>query len=513
MYDRLKQYLPLLVALAVWGGMIALQLFPSNYLHGTDGYYHVRVSQVMVEQGMDLESFPYATESIWSNRFFDKEWLFHVYLMPFLGLGLLRGAQVAVLLLNLGIVLALWYGCRRMGLRQPGWLIALLPFLAYTALWERLLLCRPHLFSIILLFLAFGAMVSRRRLLLGLISLVYALSYTGHWQLLGLVFIYDCLYGFLDEEGRRRERFLRGVPLLVPAFVGMAIGEIIHPQFPTNIIGLYIQNVRVLWQYWQGQSSEILFMMRPDEMRAYPMGEFFVHLWFILAGLVAAGIYLMHRRPRLDRTLVFMAICTAGYLFMTWRSKRFTEYFVAVAVVFLGLCWERYELGKKLKWRGLKGLGAVLVGALVVTVVYQAGERARHLSGPLQQAYNRQPFQVAGEWLAEHGAEGEIVFATSWSDNPFLWFQAPEQRYLVFLDPYFMYAQSPERFALWHQTRIGLIEEPIEVIRVIFGARYVFTQRNHNFQLLIDYLDGAPGVERVVDKASYLLYRLPAPPP
>lgn len=68
---------------------------------GTGPYYHVKISGLMLQQGI-LEEFPWTQTGIWKERFADKEFLFHVYLMPFIRIfpNLMIAGKVAIAILG-----------------------------------------------------------------------------------------------------------------------------------------------------------------------------------------------------------------------------------------------------------------------------------------------------------------------------------------------------------------------------------------------------------------------------
>src|SRR5207248_900183 len=68
-----------------------------------DGYYHIKVAELTARNGI-LRSFPWAAFTPFRDHFGDKEFLFHVFLVPFTGLGLVQGAKLATVVLDAAIV-------------------------------------------------------------------------------------------------------------------------------------------------------------------------------------------------------------------------------------------------------------------------------------------------------------------------------------------------------------------------------------------------------------------------
>ena len=67
---------------------------------GADAYYHVKVSELMMQQGI-FDRFPWTQTSIWKDRYADKEFLFHLYLIPFISIfpNLMIAGKVAIAVL------------------------------------------------------------------------------------------------------------------------------------------------------------------------------------------------------------------------------------------------------------------------------------------------------------------------------------------------------------------------------------------------------------------------------
>ncbi len=72
--------------------------FSTPVFVGSDAYYHLGLSEI----GEDLldKQFEWTQNSIWTNNFADKEFLFHVFLAPFAWLGGLAGAKYATILMD-----------------------------------------------------------------------------------------------------------------------------------------------------------------------------------------------------------------------------------------------------------------------------------------------------------------------------------------------------------------------------------------------------------------------------
>ncbi|MEM6731456.1 MAG: hypothetical protein AAF658_07855, partial [Myxococcota bacterium] len=69
--------------------------FLTPNMPGTDGYYHIKIAWVYLTDGLPSDGCRWAQFSMWRDHFYDKEFGFHVLLMPFAGGDLMWGAKVA----------------------------------------------------------------------------------------------------------------------------------------------------------------------------------------------------------------------------------------------------------------------------------------------------------------------------------------------------------------------------------------------------------------------------------
>jgi hypothetical protein len=170
------------------------------------------------------------------------------------------------------------------------------------------------------------------------LALLYTLSYAGHWQLLGLILIYDILYALIDENGDVRERLNKEFPMLPYAVYGMIFGYILHPNFPDNVRGFYIQTVMVLKAYWSGAAE--FKMVAPEELTAPGFINFMIIFAPIMLALTVACVHAVVYKFQKSRHLYLFVLYTSIYLFLTCKSIRFLEYFVPMAITLIALYFQ-----------------------------------------------------------------------------------------------------------------------------------------------------------------------------
>lgn len=506
---------PFIGVLALWLGASAFFQFAAQTFYDPDEYFHLQMAVWMQTHGWRLPTFAVATESIWVDGFFDKDWLFHLFLLPFLAAGKMLGGKLAVLTLNAALLAAFWSCCRAVGVARPAMWVLLLPCAAWWLGWFHLQLCRPHLLGLVLLCLAIAAVWRRQALWLAVVAALWALAHASHWMLPFMILAYDGLELLVDAQGRWAPRRPRRWPLVLPTLAGLALGTLLHPQFPRNISGLFVQNVVTLGSYWQGQAA--LAHFRPRELE--PLG---VTMLLLTALPLVVGVVLLAWRWWASTTrpasagIYWLALCTAGFAVLAAMSLRFVDYLAPFGVLLLAAACARLPAGTyfaqprprliasllltaMMAKVGLWQVAAVLA-ALTALCAWDGGGQLREWLAPrlvpvlltglmvlfgadtlyrtLQYPWGRSQRYAghleAAAAVAQQLPPNAVVFTVGWDDPPSLWYGAPEQRYLVFLDPMFMYHHSPERFDRWRSIVTGVSADPAREARQVFGASAFF---------------------------------------
>jgi len=216
--------LGLLFIVAFGGFLVLFNLFP--VLHDADSYFQLAVARLYAEEGV-RPGLEWARFSMMRERFGDKDFLFHLLLVPFVEwMDPLAGGRVALALLNAALFTFLAGGA----LRVAGWWAFAVPLWVYLTavpMFFRLSRLRPEAFAILIL-LAAAFLASRGRYrLLGVVGFVYALSYTAWQALLGLGALW------LVVEWWRTRRW--APKLFFYPLLGIGLGLLVHPQFPGNV--------------------------------------------------------------------------------------------------------------------------------------------------------------------------------------------------------------------------------------------------------------------------------------
>jgi len=466
---RLRRWIHLLWGTVFLGVTATIHNASPNYFDGDTGY-HLAVAEMTRKYGI-LQSFPWTPFSWLAEHYADKEFLFHVILIPLVDLDPNLAARIAGSVLGAGLLLTLYAFLTKEKIPQAGWW-ALLPLAISSAFINRFALVRPHMLSIPLALAITWSAARRRFGWLALCCFVYPFCYTA-WHLplvlVGIVEGVRVLGALRDGRPVVRAVEWRGVALMgVASLAGIAL----HPNFPNNVELFKIINYTVLFDTaWSGKEG---FEMGGEFKPFSPLSVLrYVALPALAAGAAAALAW----RRRADATLpLALALTALAFFVITLRTQRFIEYLAPFAVFALAVAWPR-ERGR--------GVAPALVAFGSIWIVLFA----RHPIELLLDRIDAFPVEVT-QALQEVIPEGEQVVTCEWHATGEMMLALPERRFIVALDPVFFAVNDPERYRLWFETVRRPPENSAVLLRDTFDARFVVCDTRMKWLPLMQALEG-----------------------
>ncbi len=454
-------------------------------LVGADGHYHVRLAKVVSEQG-PLDGFEWTQTSIHRDRFMDKEFLFHVLLIPFLGDDLRTGPKILTALLAALLMTLLAWIAWRQGMALF-WLAALLLLAAGTSFNFRMALTRPHLISILLAVGTAHLLLRRHGWGLLLLASLFPLCYTAFHLLPLLTVVYGVARLLHGKRFAWRE--------LALVLVGTGLGLLLHPNRANIAYHWYLVNVEVMANAWR------LAPLMGVEFVA-PSGR--VLVWnsgLLLFGTLGAMLLTMLSGVKSSLRTTFFLLLSLGFLVMFLSITRLVEYWVPFTSLFLLSTagdWRDagHGLGRWLRDYG-RLASAILVGfGLLVSLMSLRGLVLTQQKVAEEKVTGRIPtYEAGGRFLARRVPDREQVFTCGWDTFVFLFYYAPQAHYLVHLDPTFMLVYDESLFDLWLRIGRGRQADAFERIRNDFKARWIFIEHQPGYA---DFLAQARRSTRLV---------------
>ncbi|MCF7792264.1 MAG: hypothetical protein K9M56_09755 [Victivallales bacterium] len=486
-------------AAVCWTAGVYFLIWHLDCFVGVDAYYHVKISELMKDYSIVLNKFPWADCSVWKNHFFDKDWLFHLFLIPFLIFGKLTGGKAAVL--TVVFVSCITWAMLLKSLKVKNIFISLILMLSCYGFISRLTMCRGHLFSILIFPLCLICIIKRKHPSLFIVSVIYSLTYAGAWQIIPVALIFDIVLFFSDKEKFSLRRIS-----VVPAILGILTALFLNPYYPDNVYGLYIQNFIVLKVNWLGIKGVEFYL--GNEFNPMTDRRIFAHYLLFIILLSVTLSFFIKKIKKSDTKKFFLAILAVIYFFFSLSSVKFSDYSVPVGIVFIAVFWDRWLSVKKIRYPVIVRLCYMAVYIFTFFVIWHysvmrpESEGLKYHNATLWLEKQLTPKEKQNEIKPE-----KVVFTGSWDNTPYLFYGAPQYRYLVFLDPCFMYAYSPKKYKKWIKITAGKAIFPAVSIYKEFNAELVFLDCSR--KKLSDSLDTSPYSEKVFEGSdNEKIYRI-----
>jgi hypothetical protein len=446
----------------------------------SDTAYHLAVARLTSEHGI-LHSFPWTPFSWLAEHYADKEFLFHVFLLPFAGLDPPDASKIAGSLLGATLMSVFFLILRAEKIPKAG-IWTLMTLVVSGAYVGRFVMVRPHLLSMTLSLLVVWSAARRRWLLLAFGSFLFPLCYTA-WHLpLGLVAV------LLAAE------FLsgRGIDWRVPGLVAAAglSGVLTHPNFPETVHLFWIQNVEVLFMTaWTGQGGIEL----GGEFGPFSLPGL---VWYLLlpAALLLSSVMPAWRNRRKDSLALAVTFSALIFLVLTLRTQRFIEYLVPFAVMAAALTW-RADRFPSLP-------AALLALGFLYTALF-----GRYPIDLMRTRTDLLPAKVQAVLGRIVAPEAQVV-TCDWELTGELMLALPGRRFIVALDPVFFAVNDPDRYRIWYETVRNPPEGTAGILADTFQARYAICTVRGKWDSFHRVMRADRGARLVATPGFWAVYRL-----
>jgi hypothetical protein len=460
--------------------------FATPNLVGNDGYFHIKFSQIMRQQGL-RPLFPWLPMTILNpEAFYDHHFLYHVLMIPFTYGNLREGAKWVSIIFPALTFMTGWFFLRWQ--RVPYAALWSLGFFAVSeAFLYRMSMPRVQSVSLLMLLLMLHVTLTRRYRRLLPLAFIYIWLYDAFLLVLILVGAYVAMRWLIDRQ-------LDLAPLVYTT-LGLGLGLLINPYFPNNLLFIYHH---LLPKLTDTTGTGVGGEWYP--YRTWTLVENSgVALLAFVAGVFALGL----RERRMDSRTATLLLITLVFALILFKSRRFVEYYPAFALLFCAVAWSSFFK----KWSQSKTwvatalpLGLTLVLSAAIWFNIQATQEE------LQNSKAWQRYEDAAAWLKANTPLRSQVFQTDWDDFTRLYFYNTHNTYTLGLDPTYMQAYDAELYYLWRDISKGLVKTPGRTIAETFGTGYVLTDLNH--ESFLDEAEADPDLEEVYrdeDAAIFLV--------
>jgi len=449
----------------------ALQLIQQAPFDSDTGF-HLAIARMIKDAGLP-HAMPMLPFSWQSDHWADKELLFHVLLVPVAGLNPTTAARIAGTFFGAVLLGVLFSVLAAERVKRPG-LWVLLALASSGAFALRFALVRPHLLAVTLALAVTWAAARRRLAVLGAAALLYPLSSTSWHTALVLVLIVELAHVAAGQRPSPR-------PLGVAA-AGLAVGVLVHPDFPRNLSLFWLQNYEILVDKAWGDATGFQL---GAEFKPFDWSGIWRQLLFPV-GLVAAALVYSWRRRRADAVPLAFAAAAAGFLVITLKSQRFIEYLAPFAAAAAALSIGRGPLERR-------AAVALPLAAFAFTALFASEQSVLRLRKRVDIFRPAVAQQLQG--VIPQGAQ---VFTCDWDLTGEMMLALPGRKFMVALDPVFFWKRDPVRYRRWFElVRNPPADAPLIVARE-FGAQYVLCGRRPQFEPFVQRLARNPAARLVV---------------
>lgn len=459
-----KTVLPLLLFLYVFG-LFGTTALLQDGLFERDGYYHARLAGMMPERGLS-RSFPWTQISTWKDRYCDKEFLYHLAMMPFARIGSepILGARIFATLLSGMVIVTLFLVLRAHRVRWPLFFTAL-PLGMGGLFLARLGMIRSHVLSMLLVLLGVHFLLRRRWRAVFVLGFVYAWSYTVPFVLL-MTAVPIAVGRWLWRDGLDWRS-------IAAAGLGSTLGLAVHPYSPMTL-ETFLTYVQIFRMGMEGVGRSGFEL--GNEIYPYALPVFF-NIYPLILILVPVLILLVvvrwkHLAPE-TLGVVFSALCWFG---MTMASARFVEYSVLLLTIALAFVVrdsvDAMESVTDDLFRDRRARIAAALAAIGLLMAFHVYSMKFYIYYQTKAASPRF-FDGASAWMSRNLAPGETVINLFWDDFPDLYYAAPRQRYLWGLDPTYTIRYDQNKAVLLERARRHLIPLDGRELERLFGSHYL----------------------------------------
>lgn len=467
---------------------------------GYDDYYHLGVARELWHH-FPLRTFPWTPFSVLAERHADKEPLFHLLLMPLvrlpLGAATLIGTLLGVAFL---IACTAWFLRSQRVPHAAGWLLCLAGLGPFFVL--RIEQVRPHVWALGFCVLVLGLLFLRvRPWVLAIVCALFGLIHTTGWLAVVFALVWSLAGRLAPAEGDEDHRF-HAAPVLAAAG-GWLAGQLVHPDLPDNFWLLWTVNVTVPLAS-AGASSHSLREALGIELQPSSLG-FLLEQWPLFIPPVVAVARLV-RRPeaRTRAALTVVALSVAFLLAGAVLLRRLVEIGAVLGLIGLALVIAEQSRRERSPRAGRRGLAALALALAVAWTVWTVRDFGR---GDLRPLGGIRPLGMA-RFLSENGRTDALVFTAQWADSAPLFYEAPQLKSLVALDPTFFYAKDPALFDRYWAIAHGGSGDPVGEIGRRFGARYVTIWKAPGFKPLALQLRRDGRARMIYDDRFYEVWEI-----
>ncbi|MCG6146069.1 hypothetical protein [Leptospira bandrabouensis] len=425
--------------------LYAILLFAFSGIPDADIFYHFAVTKLYLKEGL-VSKLPWPEIGIQSREFTDYHFLFHLTMIPFLFLPTEETIKIKLFIL-FSISLLLYQLTSYFRKEAPSlspYFIVIFFILGSVLFTGRMLFGRGNLlfFSLYLLSLRIWDLKYNKW--------IFLLSFLATWSYSGFPFLFFTgLFIVILERSSANTR------LFFSSSMGMFTGLVIHPSFPYQFKGYFIE---LIIQSFPPPGVEAIAEWLPPTRDILILG-FLPILPLLLLSFSNKTHYNFH-----PRSFVFLFLGIVCLIF-TGASLRVFEISWLMFYIFIFL---NTTLSKKNQI-----LTALILFVIQFPIAYEKMNQ-QFRSSETKYGY------IVTQWIKFNIPQGERIFL-SWADYPYFTFKLPEYRYLFGLNPLYAWSFSEDQYFSQKAFFEGIIPGFQQIPKILNYETVVINKFYYNF--------------------------------
>ncbi|MFH1847705.1 MAG: hypothetical protein ABH825_00630 [Candidatus Omnitrophota bacterium] len=432
--------------------------FVSPTMYGVDAYYHIAVANFIKDFGPRYE-FRWAQFSTFKEFFSDKEFLFHLPIIPFLYLieDPVIAGKCAVVFYTVLLLLAYVFILKQY--LHPFLAACFLMLPVFSTIFSiYLLYLRPGTLANILTILSIYCLIEKKWAMLFILSVLFTLSHISFFTVVIFALICEMIRYAVKKEFCIRNMY---IPV-----IGILAGSFLHPNFPNNLLSLHLNGFVVPFHTAKGLDLCFGRELFATNTKDAFMSNFAIFMTINLALLMA---FTAKIKVRLS-TFIWWG-CASAYFILAMSATR--HWYPANLLVFIFFASFINDWVGDRPWRSVRRNinAAIIVYSVVAAVILVPN--AKELENALAESVRGNiTNENAGRWMKYNVPEGETIYHGFWSDAPALMCLNPKNNYIMVLDPIYMVYKYPIEFKAYIDLIRGIPKDPYNDLKNVLKVNY-----------------------------------------
>jgi hypothetical protein len=295
-----------------------------------------------------------------------------------------------------------------------------------------------------------------------------------------LSFFMLIVFAFICEIVRfakTREFFFRNITVVL---LGVALGCLLHPNYPNNLLSLYLNGVLVpFYSLFHNIGIDFASEFSPSTTKSALIANLAV---FSCLNVVLWMLLFCRRKISLD-TLVWWG-CAGIYLLLAFGGQRY--WYRATPLVFIFFASYLNDWRDNHEWKAVlpKLRRFVIIYGVLLVFLFPSYFTSIKKDISRWMRFNSH-YENVGKWMNRYIPSGETIYHAYWWDAPYFICFNPKNNYLVVLDPIYMAYYSPSGYIAYNELKAGRIVEPYRMLKDVFKISYGYTRKNTGLYLQV----------------------------